>query len=93
MLTTNQDPWIAYQLDHAVNFLGLTVENAAQEMHKVGIGKDTSYEPVYRMDQLLDPEFRLPRPPTEKERQRAAIDSLKAFAGKSNAVKVFKAGG
>lgn len=77
------DEWAAYQLDQAVLLVGTALENAAQETHNVGGEKDPRYEPKYRMDELLDPDFRLPAPPTKEERERAGLKALKALAGKS----------
>lgn len=54
------DPWAAYQFDNAVVWAGITIENAAQEMIKVGGEKEGRMELRYTMKQLLDPAFRLP---------------------------------
>ena len=87
-----EDRWAAYQLDSAVTFVGNTIENASQEREKVGEGKDARYVPKYYMDQLLDPNFKLPRPETKEDRERASISMLKRLAGnKQSGVKVFKA--
>lgn len=89
-----RDPWIALQFDNAVTLVKTVLENALNEMHKVGTEKDGKMEPVYSLEQLLDPEFKLPRPPSAQDKERAALGTLKAFARKSGgAVKVFKAKG
>lgn len=80
------DPWLGLQFDQATIFVGTVIENASQEMRNAGTQKAPKYVPRYRMDQLLDPEFRLPAPPTKEERERGAIASLKALKG----VKSFK---
>jgi len=51
-----QDDWAALQFDNAVTLLGLAIENAAQELEKVG----DDMKPRYTMAQLLDQGFRLP---------------------------------
>lgn len=51
------DRWAAYQFDSAVIYLGQTLENAAQELVKIG----DEMKPRYTLTQLLDPTFRLPR--------------------------------
>lgn len=60
------DEWTAYQFDNAVNFLGITVENALQERDEVGVKPNVEYRARYTLQQLLDPAFRLPRPQPEK---------------------------
>lgn len=56
-----EDAWTAYQFDNAVNYFGITIENALAETHKVGIGPNAKTEPRYTLETLLDPAFRLPR--------------------------------
>lgn len=81
-----EDEWTAYQFDNAVNYLGITVENALLERQNVGTEKEPKYEPKYTLEQLLDDKFRLPRP--VKEKPTSGIDQLKALVGKG--VKLFK---
>ena len=90
---TITDPWLAYQVDRCVNVIGTVVSNAAQEFEKLGEGENTSYEPKYTMDQLLDPDYKLPRPKTAEDKERDSLQALKALArgGKRSGVKVFKA--
>lgn len=57
------DPLTAYQFDAAVITLVAIVSNALSEMVEVGFGKDKRREQRYTLEQLLDPAFRLPRPP------------------------------
>lgn len=54
------DRWAALQFDNAVTMVGMAIENAAQEMEKVGPDDKPRWERKYRMAQLLDPEFKLP---------------------------------
>lgn len=88
------DEWAALQFDNAVVLVGTGIENASQEMREVGSGKSKKMVPKYHMDELLDPDFKLPAPPTKEQRERAVIEGLFAMArrGGSN-VKVFKAKG
>ena len=54
------DPWYAYQFDNAVILVGTAIENAAQELEKVGSDEKSELQPKYTMQQLLDDDFRLP---------------------------------
>jgi hypothetical protein len=83
-----EDRWTAYQFDSAVTFLGTVIENAAQEQENHGTEKKPDWGPKHQMDELLDPEFRLPRPPTKKERER---HHFQAFASQFG-IKTIKAG-
>lgn len=81
------DEWAAYQLDNAVNFFGITLENALAERDKVGTGANVEYRERYSLSQLLEPDFRLPRPQaraSRKNRWAAFAQSLMAYAGKPN---------
>jgi len=88
-----QDPWIAYQIDRCVNVIGTVISNAAQEFEKQGDGENTSYEPKYAMEQLLDSDFKLPKPKTSEDKERDGLQALRALArgGTRSGVKVFKA--
>lgn len=86
------DAWAAYQFDSAVTFLGRAIENYSQELIEVGPPKEKRLVPKYSMEQLLDPDFLLPRPKTDLEKQRDALAVLKAMAGrKGSGVKVLEA--
>lgn len=87
------DLWVAYQFDRAVNTFGVVIDNASQEMHNVGSEKAAKYEPLYQMEQLLDVDFRLPRPKTAEDKERDSITALKNVARESATVKVFKVEG
>lgn len=76
------DEWVAYQFDSAISFFGITIENALQETIK---DKTT---PKYKLSDLLKPGYKLPRPPTEQQEAKGAINWLKMQAGKG--VKVFR---
>lgn len=56
----------AYLYDSAVVTLGTVIENALLERVESGEGKDYKSEPKYTLHQLLDPSFKLPRPPRQK---------------------------
>lgn len=86
------DKWAAYQFDAAVTFLGRALEHYRDELTEVGPPTEKKLVPKYSMEQLLDQNFLLPRPKSDKERQRDAIAMLKALGGrKGSGVKVFKA--
>lgn len=79
------DPWTALQLDNAVALVGITLENASQELTNVGTKDKPEWQPKYSMTQLLDDAFRLPAPP-KPEKPKGGIEGLKALKG----VKVWK---
>lgn len=83
-----EDEWFAYQFDRAVMLVGTVLENAAQELVESGIGKEKKMVPKYHMDQLLDPDFHLPRPLSRKERERQNLNSWANMMG----ARRFKAG-
>lgn len=80
------DRWLALQFDNAVTLVGNTIESALHEQVKVGGDKNARWEPKYRLDQLLDPDFRLPTPPTKEQREKEALEAFKGLGG----VKVIK---
>ena len=79
------DPWVALQLDNAVALVGITIENASQELTNVGTKDKPDWKPKYSMAQLLDDDFRLPAPP-KAEKPKSGIEALRALKG----VKVWK---
>lgn len=74
------DPWTALQLDNAVALVGITIENASQELCNAGSEKQPKWEPKYSMGQLLDDDFRLPAPP-KPTKPKSGIEGLKALKG------------
>lgn len=84
-------------LDRVVVAFGMTIENAAQELHNVGSKDRPEWKPKYTMAQLLDEGFRLPRPERPERPQQAqggGVGALLALAGRSGgAVKVFRGKG
>jgi hypothetical protein len=85
------DEWAAYQFDAAVTFLGRALENYSQELTEVGPPDKKKLVPKYSMEQLLSPDFLLPRPKTDKEKQQDSLSMLKMMAGmKGSGVKVLK---
>lgn len=73
-----------------MTFVGVIVENASQETVQVGTKKEPRMASKYSMEQLLDPEFRLPAPKTQKEKEREAVVGLLAWAKRG--VKVIQQG-
>lgn len=47
-------------MDAAVTLVGTVLENAANEMEKVGSDDKPEWKPKYTMSQLLSDDFRLP---------------------------------
>jgi hypothetical protein len=72
------DQWAAYQLDSTVTFFGTVIENAANERENIGSKTKPEWQQRYTMNQLLDPDFRLPAP---KKRRDKELDAVAAFAG------------
>jgi hypothetical protein len=71
--------------------LGRALENYSQELTEVGPPDKKKLVPKYSMEQLLSPDFLLPRPKTDKEKQQDSLSMLKMMAGmKGSGVKVLK---
>lgn len=54
-------------LDNCVLAFGTIVENALLERDEIGSGQGKTWANRYQLSQLLDPEFKLPRPEEEEE--------------------------
>lgn len=52
--------WAAYQLNSAVVWLGITIENATAERINIGTDEKPEWRDKYTLVQLLEPDFRLP---------------------------------
>jgi len=61
-----QNKLTGWKLDHAVLYVGLTIENALHERVPTGDPKQHETRPKYALAQLLDSRFRLPRPQAER---------------------------
>lgn len=85
--------WAAYQFDTAVTTVGRVIENALAEREDVGSKEKPDWQPKYTLPQILEDDFRLEveKEPTERDKQMAGWNALKAWAGKSSRVKVIKA--
>jgi hypothetical protein len=53
------DRWAAYQLDCAVSYFGMVIENALQEQVNVGPDDKPRWVAKYTLTQLLTPGFKL----------------------------------
>lgn len=71
------DRWTAYQFDTAVSLVGTVLENAANEMERVGPDDKPEWKPKYTMSQLLSDDFRLPA----NGREQLNLDELKSMHG------------
>ncbi|MCC6454206.1 MAG: hypothetical protein IT328_04635 [Caldilineaceae bacterium] len=60
------DAYTALDFDNAVIYAGRTLESAAQEQERVGSGPTAQWRHKYPIEQLLDPNFRLPSPKTKQ---------------------------
>lgn len=79
-----EDALAAWMLDNAVTWFGITIENALAERVKVQTGKDNyRYDPKYTLARLLNPSFKLPRPPVEQTSSNP-FAALLPYAGKKN---------
>lgn len=52
----------AWCVDDMVMWFGTTIEKLLSETRKIVIGKETRREPLYTLEQLLDPRYHPPRP-------------------------------
>lgn len=73
------DELTVYQFDNAVTWFGVTIENLLQERIKVGAGENERSEAKYELEDLLDPDFRVPRPKSlrsPKAKKQGAQDAI-----------------
>ncbi len=75
-----EDSLAAYSLDSAVVTLGTIVENALAERKEVQVGKHKESRPVYKLDEILDADFFLPRPPSRLQKRRQSAANFFALA-------------
>lgn len=61
------DSIAAYCVDNAVLTFGIVIENALAETVEVGMGNNKRNEAKYTLAQLLDNNFKLPRPAPAKK--------------------------
>lgn len=69
------DEWAIYQFDNAVTYFGMVIENALLERSDVGVGASQRSVQRHTLQDLLDPEYQLPREGAE------VIDMLKGMDG------------
>jgi hypothetical protein len=62
-----RNPLAAWMLDNCVLTFGTLIENALLEEDEIGSGESLKRIKRYTLAQLLDPEFRLPRPVDESD--------------------------
>lgn len=75
--------WTIWQFDNAVHFFMTVIKNALEERVEADTKKEPRWEAKYSLDQLLDDDFRLPRPLTQAEKRRAIGAQVKAMFGMS----------
>jgi len=75
------DEWTRYCFDNAITWFCSTIENALVERVNNGSEKDPRWEEKYTLSELLEDDFRLPRPPTTTERRKAIGGQVKAMFG------------
>lgn len=72
---------VRYQINKAVTYFGMVIDNALAETVEVGIKPNIEYQPKYTLSQLLSDDFRLPRPKTGKEQRNQVGQQVKALFG------------
>lgn len=77
------DRLTAYQFDKCVTTFITIIENALAERKNVKTGKHTQSRPVYEggIEQLLEENFKLPRPPSKMEKRKRGAMNLLSLAG------------
>lgn len=73
-------PLTRYQVDNAVTFFGITMENAIAETKEVKSGRHTETVPAHDPDQLFEDDFKLPRPPTKLQKRQEGATNLVGLA-------------
>lgn len=84
------DSLTRYLADNAVTFFGITIENALQERVNNGSEKEPHWEKKYALAQVLEDDFRLPRPVSEAQKRKQVGASVKAM---TNSMKPQATGG
>lgn len=82
---------VAWCVDDAVLWFGLTIENLLAERREVQVGKIKQSQKVYTLEQLLDNDFRPPRPQAAPRIQVNPWQPLLDLVGKPRGgVKAYK---
>lgn len=85
------DSLTRYLGDNAVTWFGITMENALKEEVPVGDPKKGRTRPKYTLEELLEDDFKLPRPPTKLEkRQQGAMNLLQLAQDPKSGVKLWR---
>lgn len=72
----------AWMLDNAVQWFGLTIENALAERVEVQMGREKRSKPKYTLARLLQDGFKLPQPVETEENTANPWFSLMQWVGK-----------
>lgn len=75
------DELACYQFDNAILWFCMTLENALLETVETGVKPNVERKPKYTLDQLLDNDFRLPRPATATAKRGKVGEQVKALFG------------
>ena len=73
--------WGVYCFDDAILYFVRVIQNALQEREQIGLGAQMEWRQKYTLAQLLDKDFRLPRPPSATVQKRATGAAVKAMFG------------
>lgn len=85
------DELTIYGFDNAILWFCTTIENALNERKDVKVGKRTESRQVYQLEDLLDDDFRLPRPPSKlQKRQQGAMSLLALGQDPGSGVKMWR---
>jgi hypothetical protein len=83
--------WGIYCFDNAILYFCTTIENASNERKEVKAGKTSEWRNVYDFEDLLDDDFRLPRPPSKlQKRQEGAANLLGLASDPRSGVKLWR---
>lgn len=85
------DEWVRYQFDNAVAWFGMTIENALLEREPLGDPKKNESRQKYELEDLLDDDFRMQRPPSKLEiRQQGAAKLLDLASDPRSGVRMWR---
>jgi hypothetical protein len=78
-----KDEVVAWMVDSAITWFGITIENTLSERVKVGFGQNVRDKPKYTLALLLRDEYRLIPPPPALEESSNPFAELASWIGRS----------
>lgn len=73
--------WTIWMFDNAIHFFMSVMHAALSEREKIGDAKNAEWKAKYTLSQLLEDEFRLPRPISHKAKRGQTGQQVKALFG------------